>query len=546
MKIRMTHPILREFFSQLRFASGSQQKRYVTAAEKLILIVDSEREYPVDFVVFRITGKRLAGPQQDELISGRDLIADLRVFITHFSEKLELTAGEQPEPIRTVEELASRFEVSDKTIRRWQKRGLVGRIYRFQDGKKRLGFSESSIRTFTEAHGDLIRRASRFTQLSNSEKRQIIETARQIRAATNERSREPILQEVSRQIGRSRETVRLILMEHDRKHPDKAVFSKPFGRLAARERNQLCKLYQQGNGHRALMERFGISRSSIHRIINQKRSEELTRQVIPFIDSPEFYLADAEKDIYDGSRELLDELSSRPHGVLTRLQESHLFRCYNFLKYLAVQERKQIRVSHPSSRRLERIEGYLQRADQVKNILVQINMPLVVSVAGRHLRSGTTLNELVSEGNVSLMHAVEKFDYTRGYRFSTYASWAIAKDFARKIPAEASRPDRAQGSELNEFILDNQQSDLADISAIEQARGSLREIIEQELDGREQFVVLNRFPVGEGVIPQKPKTLKEIGDALGVSKERVRQIELQALQKLRHRLSPQQFDLLTG
>jgi RNA polymerase sigma factor (sigma-70 family) len=70
--------------------------------------------------------------------------------------------------------------------------------------------------------------------------------------------------------------------------------------------------------------------------------------------------------------------------------------------------------------------------------------------------------------------------------------------------------------------------------------------VERELDERERYVVLNRFPLGEGVIPPRPKTLKEIGQALGLSKERVRQIELQALQKLRRTLSPEQFDLLTG
>ncbi len=545
MKIQLTHSILREFFSQLRFASGAQQKKYLTAAEKLMLIVDPQKEYPVDFVIFRITGKRLSGPHQDAMIAGRELIADLRVFITHFSERLELPAAAQPEPIHTVEELAGRFGVSSKTIRRWQQRGLSGRIYRFEDGRKRLGFAESSVTAFGQAHGELVQRAKRFSLLSYSEKRRIIELAKEIRSVKGGR-REPVLREISQRLGRSRETVRTILMEYDRKHPDQPIFDTPFGRIGARERSQLCKLCQQGASHRELTERFGISRSSIHRIVNQRRAEELMRLKLSFIDSPEFYVPGAEKDLFQSTEAMLEELRSRPAGVLNRVQESGLFRCYNFLKFLAAAERDRLRLRHPSSRQMDRIDQCLRLAERVKNVLVEMNMPLVVSVAGRHLRSGASLNELVSEGNISLMRAVEKFDYTRGYRFSTYAGWAIAKDFARKIPAEAARPDRAYGSELDEFILEAKPADRAELSAVESAKSSLRETIEEELDERERFVVLNRFPVGEGVIPQKGKTLREIGDALGLSKERIRQIELQALQKLRHRLSPEQFDLLTG
>ena len=131
---------------------------------------------------------------------------------------------------------------------------------------------------------------------------------------------------------------------------------------------------------------------------------------------------------------------------------------------------------------------------------------------------GANLGDLISEGNFALMRAVEKFDYTRGFRFTTFASWAIAKAFARKMPARTAKRDKE--------------------TATSHAR--------MQEDFREQYIVLSRFgPIGQP-IRKKTKTLKEIGDDLGLSKERVRQIELVALQKLRQSLSPKEFELLTG
>lgn len=546
MQIQVSHPILREFFESLQGASRQEQQKYLANIEKLQMLLDAEKEYPFDFVVFRITGRRIRGNLQELMISGDVLLRDLRVFSGQVSSKLDVTAAEQKEPIYTIHQLARRFSVSAKTIRRWQKRGLAGMHYLFADGRKRLGFPASAVDSFTANYPELVQQAGDFSQLDANERKTVVEMARKLQQQSGGRSREPVLREVARALGRGRETIRSILEEHDRRHPDQAVFSRPFGRLNARERATLYKLYQQGTGYKNLTERFRLTQSSIHRIINQHRVKELTALKIEFIDSPEFHDVRKEQEILDTSEALLDELVSDPPPVLNRAQETALFRRYNFLKYLAFRERASIRMSHPSSRRLDRIQKYLEQAEEAQHFLLEANVPLVISVAGKHLQSGAALGDLVSEGNISLMRAVEKFDYTKGYRFSTYATLAIAKDFARQIPAEAARPDRAGGSDLSQLAQQIPDSGLPDLAAVEQAQRSLRQIIIQELDEREQFVILNRFPLGESVIPQKPKTLKEIGEHLGVSKERIRQIELQALQKLRHTLSPEQFDLLTG
>ncbi|MHC5165281.1 MAG: sigma-70 family RNA polymerase sigma factor [Planctomycetota bacterium] len=192
------------------------------------------------------------------------------------------------------------------------------------------------------------------------------------------------------------------------------------------------------------------------------------------------------------------------------------------------------------------VEAFITQAESVKKIIIETNMPLVVSIAGKHLTAGGQMSELVSEGSVALMAAVEKFDYMRGYRFSTYAGWAIVKGLARLIPAEAKRPDRASGADFANLPVNLRIEQLPDIAVVEQAHRNLQAIIKNNLDSREQYIILNHYALDPEVIRKKPKTLKQIGEDLDLSKERIRQIELQALQKLRQSLSPEQFDLLTG
>src|SRR5207248_574770 len=91
---------------------------------------------------------------------------------------------------------------------------------------------------------------------------------------------------------------------------------------------------------------------------------------------------------------------------------------------------------------LDDMEALLAEADEIKKLLINANMRLVVNIAKKHIHQAESLFELISDGNLSLMRAVEKFDFGRGFKFSTYASWAIIKNFARSIPDEKTRRER--------------------------------------------------------------------------------------------------------
>ena len=558
---------LAQLLMQFHFTPQKQRQKQLDEAEKLLVLIENDKSYPFEFVCFRITGFRPKGATGQQLIKGDELAEDLRIFISKLSGQLARPITEQSQKVYTVEKLASVLGVSTKTIHRWRKQDLLARKFIFEDGKKRLSFSQSSVDKFMNDNPELVGKAKNFGRLTNKQKQLIIKRASALLETNATMSRHQIINQIAAETGRAHETIRYTILNYEKAHPEKGVFGKTGGIINPTAAAELYRLFNQGCSVKELMSRFNRSKSSIYRIINRRKARALLARKIEFIASDEFLEEGAkdkilakpigvEKPLYPENIEpfeLTNELilpkylqTLKDTPVLNREREVELFRRYNYLKYLACISRAGINPARVLSSRLKEIEDYLAEAETIKKMIIEANLRLVVSIAGKHISSRASFPDLVGKGNFSLVKAVEEFDYTRGFRFATYASWVIAKDYAHEIPAESGRAERTRAASLVNVQRDLRIAEAVNFAAIERARQSLVQVIRDELDEREQYIILNHFGLVGSPVKKKKKTLKQIGDDLKLSKERVRQLELIAIQKLKHSLSIEEFELLTG
>jgi RNA polymerase sigma factor (sigma-70 family) len=535
-------PELRELRDQqIRFAPRVKKLQQVEAAERLIAEIDSDKTYPYEYVCFRVTGYRPTEPAQSK-ITGDDLRHDLRLLVEDLSDSADMAADNIGEQVLTVEELAKQFNVSTKTISRWRELGLVSRRLVF-DGRKRVGFLRSSVDRFVKTNQERVARGARFSQLTDEQRQDIIERARRLATAGGGQSE--ISRRLAKRAGRSVETIRSTIRQFDKQHPELAVFPDLNGPLTEAQKTRIYQAFKRGASVDKLTKQFGRTKTTIYRVINEVRAARITEMPLDFIPNARFSRKGADNAILGPMPELDTpaKKARRPAGLppylaslyemplLNREQEGHLFRKYNYLKFKAAKLRDQLDPAQPKSSLMDEIEQLQQQAVAMKNEIARANLRLVVSIAKRHVTPDQNFFELVSDGNMSLLRAVEKFDYARGNKFSTYASWAIMKNFARTIPGEFKHRDRFRTSqdELFAATQEHRGNPLVEEGQQNQREAQIERIL-RRLDEREQKIITSRFGLDHA---QEPQTLKEVGASLGVTKERIRQIEARALSKLR-------------
>jgi RNA polymerase primary sigma factor len=221
--------------------------------------------------------------------------------------------------------------------------------------------------------------------------------------------------------------------------------------------------------------------------------------------------------------------------LLTAAEERALFRRMNYLKYHAHQMREWLNPQTSNDVALREIESCLTEAESLRNRIIAANVRLVISIVKTFTDQRNSFEDLISDGIVSMMHAVEKFDYDRGFRFSTYATRAIRRNLYRLLLQR--QKDRARFAPSgSDHILEF--ADERGVSAINEQRwnelqGQLKRML-KALDPRERMIVRARFGMDK---TGQVQTLQAIAKSLGVCKERVRQLEKRALDKLQKMVS---------
>jgi RNA polymerase primary sigma factor len=297
------------------------------------------------------------------------------------------------------------------------------------------------------------------------------------------------------------------------------------------------------------------------RAVLRARRETLFARSIDYIPCRQFLKADAERLATDLPAaaavplERSDVVPPTGAGVtpyiaslyqtrlLAKEEEQFYFRRMNWLKFRAAAVRGRLDRRRASLKQIEQVEGLLAEAETVKAILITANLRLVVSIAKKFVDATWSFDELVSEGNVALMRSVEKFNFALGNRFSTYATYAIQRHFYRLshrgrqlrqrfVADDEALKSQATGKPIHDYCSGDQIAMLKDLFA-----GFLA-----ELEPRERRIVVARF----GFDGKPPRTFRELGSQMGVCKERIRQIQGRAMDKLRELAAEAKLEQTVG
>lgn len=525
-----------ELSRQLEFTPHDTRLSQVNAAEELLHTIDPNKAYPLEFVIYRVTNYHPRG-MSGELLAGAALQHDLGLLIERVSDSLRLRTDQVAEPVLGIEEVTERFNVTSKTIQRWRRRGLPARRFTFPDGRRRVGFLIGSVERFFAQHREQVARGTNFSQVNEIERQEILRRAARLAGQCGCCANE-IARRIARKLNRSQLTILHVVRKHDQEHPGQAILAEASRPITDAERQRIARAFKRGMSLANLARRLCRPRTVIYRAVVDERLERLSRRKVKFFDDPLYHQEDAtsiltqllaqeELLVHSPSEEsriprdlppYLQELYRTP--LLTPARERALFLKFNYHKFQFVSLRRQLEPQLARMRNLDELEAALRSTTEIKNAILRANLRLVVSIARKHLRPGLSLMELISDGNLTLMRAVEGFDVHRGNKFSTYATLALMKGFARSVP-QMLRGNRAVS--MDERVLESL-PDRHDRGARDPLadREQVRVLLSQ-LSERERGVLRAHYGLDQSTTPQK----------LGLTRMRMRQIEKTALAKLR-------------
>ncbi|MDG2424184.1 MAG: sigma-70 family RNA polymerase sigma factor [Phycisphaerales bacterium] len=289
---------------------------------------------------------------------------------------------------------------------------------------------------------------------------------------------------------------------------------------------------------------------------DRRKAMALLIEPVFYMDAEAFHGPDAHLDIFDNApavmqpdtawyhplinQSVASDQSSKPakSQVLTAAEERILFLQYNFARFRLEQLRQEIGDDRPRDSQVRQVFDWYECSRNLRTQIAECNLALVLAMAKRVKASDLDFGDLVSEGNMALLRSIDKFDIERGFKFSTYACRAILKSFSR-LGMKQSRYRQRFPTEFDPLLeKSNEPAERRREDEMERAAEAVHVIVQNtaDLTDIEQEVIHHRFGMDAGAHGRR-LTLAQVGSLIGLTKERVRQIQNRALEKLRDTLS---------
>ena len=286
----------------------------------------------------------------------------------------------------------------------------------------------------------------------------------------------------------------------------------------------------------------------------QRELEPLLQGPIDFIDDERFYEPQAMKKILDPKLDiprpsvgwytrLAHERANDPRlknaklPLLTAAEERTIFLQFNYVRYRAEQVRKSINPKRFGVTKGRELIKWHRQAMELREKIAEYNLALVLAMAKRLPSGSVDFPEMISEGNMALLRGIDKFNVSKGFKFSTYACRAILKAFSRL----GMKTSRYRSLFPVGFEPDLERSNYAAEKAQFEEQGCVEQVSSIFHDNRSDLTALERDIIEKRFAFDQPDggkgmTLQEVGKHVGLTKERVRQIQIHALKKMRSTL----------
>ena len=440
---------LAELAEGQRFTPARTVVRQIERIERLALEIEPDRAYDEAWIVHRITGFRTRVEEPRQIV-GAALLADLSALAERLSETAVLP--DAPDAGMGIDQLASMWNVSRKTIERYRRTGLIGRRVRGTGGRVRIVFSPEAVRAFAQTRGPRIARAAGFTRMSHAERAQAARWARGYRARLGW-SVSQAAARIAVRLGRSPGAVREALAgAGDASLEVRKPSTDRDARLAERA-------LQFGVPAERIAERLGRSRATVHRLaiearVRRLRGLNLATPVDDRLDDAGAERALSSAHVQSGLatpawNAVGDALAwSEGVGPVDAAVERARAGAYHALRWLVARDLRAER--RASADLVERCESRLRWASALKRWLVAHELPLVARTVS--VTMGMSVEAMPPDRAVSVLRsglavvgaALDGFDHSRGGRLAAAASLPLARWMGSVANTEA--PSRAGGA----------------------------------------------------------------------------------------------------